>query len=47
MYKSALRLIAFASFVAWCVSANRAHHYQPDETDDDSEEDLHARELYL
>ena len=43
MYKFALRLLAFGSFVAWCVSANRAHHYDPDDWDDDDfDDDLHT-----
>lgn len=35
MYKYALRLLAFASFVGWCITARRAHHYGPDEKDDE------------
>ena len=43
MYKSILRLLAFASFVAWCVSANRVHHYEPESEDfDDDDNEFHT-----
>jgi hypothetical protein len=38
MYTFALRLLAFVSFVGWCISANRAHRYTgPDDGLDDDE----------
>jgi hypothetical protein len=44
MYKSFLRLLAFASFVAWCVSVRRAHHYetQPEPYDFDDDDEYHT-----
>lgn len=35
MYALFLRAIAFGTFCAWLVSANRAHRHEPDDCDDD------------
>lgn len=39
MCKYALRLLAFVSFVGWCLSAKRAHHYEPESPERSDDDD--------